>query len=488
MGDRLDVAVIGAGLGGLVTACLLANRGYSVHVFEQSERPGGLQTSFSMADCQVDSIAAFIDEVDSLDFCDVLDELALQNRVEFVRLTPFGRLVGPGYSVSLADGPDRMLEDMDRCFPGTGAEVRTFLSRCQYFLDSFMAMRGGVLDAQGRTELDYFLYRPYTDSVVASFTSPALRSLFINQPFFMISGERSINGAFPMGRLIQTLRKKMYSVRGGLHRLPEVLATRLQELGGAIHFRTPVQRILLEHGRASGVVAGGESVAARAVISGIDARTTFLKLMDPNGLPDWLARGLAGAWVLEESAFIVHLVLRGKGNLPPYLSYSEQRGYDRYEPYDGAQLFSPSYYDPTLCPSDREIMIIQTLDGISNWAGLGRTQYEAERERVTQALIDLAERASPGVRDRIVALQVATPVTLQHDTGNTNGAYMGWCFNPRNTAEVNLVATPVPDLYLCGHWAGALGCAQGVFHHATLAARLAGRRISRYPREGRSRP
>ncbi len=81
--------------------------------------------------------------------------------------------------------------------------------------------------------------------------------------------------------------RKWGFVRGGIGRLPEAMADAAREAGAQIRTEAPVERIVVEDGRATGVLlADGEEIAARRVLSNADPKTTLLRLVDEALLPD----------------------------------------------------------------------------------------------------------------------------------------------------------------------------------------------------------
>ena len=77
---------------------------------------------------------------------------------------------------------------------------------------------------------------------------------------------------------------------GGSGRFADVLVEAIEERGGKVHLKTPVSRILVEDGRAAGVVlANGRTVRATAVVSNADMKRTFLELVEPESLPSAFA-------------------------------------------------------------------------------------------------------------------------------------------------------------------------------------------------------
>ena len=79
--------------------------------------------------------------------------------------------------------------------------------------------------------------------------------------------------------------------RGGMGSVSSALASSLRAVGGEIRTNAEVVSISVKRGRATGVVlASGEELSARAVISNLDAKRTFLGLLDSCDLPDDLVR------------------------------------------------------------------------------------------------------------------------------------------------------------------------------------------------------
>ena len=75
--------------------------------------------------------------------------------------------------------------------------------------------------------------------------------------------------------------------RGGMGAISNAIAGALKEHGGEIRTNAGVEQILVKNGKATGVVLeGGEEIYARIVVSNLDAKRTFTKIMDKNDLPD----------------------------------------------------------------------------------------------------------------------------------------------------------------------------------------------------------
>ncbi|MBU2489217.1 MAG: NAD(P)/FAD-dependent oxidoreductase [Proteobacteria bacterium] len=108
---------------------------------------------------------------------------------------------------------------------------------------------------------------------------------------------------------------------GGSHRLSSALYKTVLAAGGEIWDRMPVVRVILENGRAAGVVTeDGTEIRARAVASTVDPKQNFLTFFEESEIPEHLVAS-AKRWEWEKSSlFGVHAALR---QAPVYVGSDE---------------------------------------------------------------------------------------------------------------------------------------------------------------------
>jgi phytoene dehydrogenase-like protein len=276
--------------------------------------------------------------------------------------------------------------------------------------------------------------------------------------------------------------------RGGMGAISRAIAGALQEHGGEIRMNAGVQQILVRNGRAIGVaLESGEELRAGIVVSNLDARRTFTRIMDRQDLPPGIWEK-ASNFKIRGSSGKVNIAL---SDLPKFTGLPDNRYIDR-----GGQTFSgsletmeraydcwkhgrwsdipfiesviPSAWEPTVAPPGRHWMsnFIQycppTLaDG--PWT-------PEKREAFGQSVIDRIERYSPGFSDLIVHMEVRTPHELEEEIGLTEGNI----FQGELTIDQLLFNRPFPgyaqyrmpvrNLYMCGsstHPGGGVSAACG---------------------------
>jgi len=125
--DVYDVIVIGAGLGGITAASLLAKRGLSVLMIEQQNKPGGACTSFKREDHVFDAGAAMLygfGEKGFRPFHFLINEL--EEPVEVVAHSTLARMTFEGQKIIFWPDINRFLDELTALFPDEKEGLRAF--------------------------------------------------------------------------------------------------------------------------------------------------------------------------------------------------------------------------------------------------------------------------------------------------------------------------------------------------------------------------
>ncbi|MCH8101242.1 MAG: NAD(P)/FAD-dependent oxidoreductase [Proteobacteria bacterium] len=276
--------------------------------------------------------------------------------------------------------------------------------------------------------------------------------------------------------------------RGGMGAISNAIAGAVKEHGGEIRTNAGVQQVLVRNRKAVGVVLeNGDEIRARVVVSNLDAKRTFTRIMDKNDLPPGIYEK-AKNFKIRGSSGKVNIALSG---LPKFTGVPNNRYIDR-----GGQVFNgsletmeraydcwkhgrwsddpflecviPSAWDPTVAPPGKHWMSIfvqycppELADG--PWT-------PEKREQFGQTVVDKIERYSPGFKDLIVHMEVRTPHDIEQEIGLTEGNI----FQGELTIDQLLFNRPFPgyaqyrmpvkNLYMCGsstHPGGGVSAACG---------------------------
>jgi prolycopene isomerase len=108
----------------------------------------------------------------------------------------------------------------------------------------------------------------------------------------------------------------------------------------------------------------------------------------------------------------------------------------------------PTLTAPQLAPPGHHIL---SLFAPIPYRLAGMTHWRERKGEYTERFIRLASTLFPGLEKRIVVREAATPDTLVRYTGNREGS-LGWNYTPESISGRPENKSPVPGLWLTGHW------------------------------------
>ena len=261
--------------------------------------------------------------------------------------------------------------------------------------------------------------------------------------------------------------------KGGTGAISEAIASAGRGFGAEIRTNAPVAQVLVRDGRATGVVLeNGDELRAGVVVSGLDPKQTFTRLVDPAQLPGDLVesirrykfRGSSGKVNLALDALPDFTCMPGNGphlrgaiSISPSIDYIE-RAYDdaKYgefsrKPY--MDIIIPSMIDPGMAPPGKHVMSIFVQYAPYNLNG-GWTPER--REAFGDTVIDTLAEYAPNLRSIIRHRQVITPHEIEATTGLTEGnIFQGelalhQLFFLRPAPAWSRYTTPIRNYYQCG--------------------------------------
>jgi phytoene dehydrogenase-like protein len=263
--------------------------------------------------------------------------------------------------------------------------------------------------------------------------------------------------------------------RGGTGSVSEAIASAAREAGAEIRTEAPVERIVTREGRAGGVVLEhGEEIAARHVLSSVDARRTLLDLLEPGAVDDEVAadvrriryRGSSGKVNLAVDALPSFTALPGPGehlrgaiSISPSTEFME-RAYDdakygRFSARPYVDMIVPTLLDPSMAPPGRHVISCFVQYAPYDLAPeLGG--WDAQREAFGDAVVSAIAEFAPNLPATIVGRQVLTPLDLEREMGLTEGnIFQGelsleQLFFNRPVPGLARFRTPVEGLWLAG--------------------------------------
>lgn len=475
--QECDSIVIGGGLAGLTCANALLNRGKSVCLFEKEPRVGGCQTDFRRNGFTFESCLHSVAETyEGGPVVNVLKSIGVEVP-SFVRLDPAFCYVFPDRTYAVPRKIRDYKDLLKREFPQEVAGIdRIFRVMDQIYvgLGKLPEVTPIIGDSAGlvfQDLLERFLKDRKLQAVISGFWG------YLGIP------PSKVSSLVLSGFNASVCNHGNYFPVKGIPGILEPLRRGITGRGGSIFTNSGVSKIIMENGKARGVVLkSGDSIRGKAIISNVDALTTLFDMVGEEHLPPEYSERLRGLKPTL-SALSVYLGIRNDIPLPKNLSVANlvYPSYDMESQYEAIKrvhieempyaLSIPTMVNPSVAPAGRHIVSLfmavpyRLPDG---------SAWREKKAWYTDRFVKLAGKVIPGLEGMILAKDSATPDTLVRYTGNSYGAVGGWDYTPESIAHRPGNGTPVDGLWLTGHWTvpgvGIHGVIQSGFITASLVS------------------
>jgi phytoene dehydrogenase-like protein len=497
-----NIIIIGAGHNGLITAGYLARAGFRPLVLERREIIGGA--------CLTEEIhpgfrcSVLAQNVGPL-FPKIVKELQLESHaLELIQ--PAVRVFAPGAnneSICIYEDTQRTSDALSRVSAKDAHSYTDFVStfaRIGRAISPLLTMTPPDIDKPAKGELwslgklgwairglgkkdEYRLLR-YGPMAVADLAA----EWFDTELLRATVAARGIFGAFAgpwsAGTSAAVLLQAATDghaiapstlVKGGMGALTQALAKAATAAGAEIRASAEVTAIQIKDSQAIGVMlATGEEISARAVISNADPRATFLKLVDPSELdPSFLtkirnyrAHGTVAKVNLALSALPkfsgiseseANEKLSGRIHIGADIDYLERAfdaaKYGDFSPAPHLDISIPSLSDSSLAPNGTHVISIHAQFAPYQ---LKNGDWNSRKEELGDVVINALSAYAPNLKELIVARQVITPLDLEQTYGLSGGQIhhgemsLDQLFAFRPLIGWARYRTPIRGLYLCG--------------------------------------
>ncbi len=497
------VVVVGAGMGGMAAAARLATLGHDVVVCEQSTTWGGKLGSFSRDGFTFDTGPSLLTLPAVYRDLFVKTGAPLEDSVELRPVDPVARYRFPAVdghqAATWLDVPNasrtRLRAALDEALgDGAGADWDRLLDQAH---EVWQVTRAPFLESAlgGGRDLLRLARRPTDVRTVAPWQTlrglgrrrlrdPRLRMFLDRYATYTGSDPRRAPAALSVVPYVEQTFGAWY-VTGGMRRLGEAVLERMQLRGATLRTGAPVSAVLVDAGRAAGVVlADGERIPADVVVSDADARHLYGDLL-PRSVAGTARRRLHRA-TPSLSGFILLLALRGRTPAPAHHTVLFPEDYDaEFDAVFGRDphpVGDPTVYvsapdDAALRPDDAHESWFVLVNAPRHGAGRGAVDWDREGLAASYAdqVLDVMARRGLDVRDRVLWREVRTPADLERETASPGGAIYGTSSNgPRAAFLRPANASPLPGLFLVGGSAHPGGGLPLVGLSAAIVAGLVG--------------
>lgn len=499
-----DVIIIGAGHNGLVCAAYLAEAGYKVLVLERRGVVGGAAVTEEFHPGFRNSVASYTVSLLNPTVIADLDLARHGLRIVERKVSNFLPLPGgehfmsaPGITQAevarfskrdaerlpeyerrleaIADtirdllleqppnlvehGVVRAIEEAVRSAKLAGRLNKLDLTAKRDLLDLFVKSAGEWLDGWFESEPVKALFG--FDSIVGNYASPYTPGsayVLLHHVFGEVNGKKGLWG----------------HAMGGMGAITQAMAACCRERGVDIRTDTAVKEVILENGRAAGVLTeSGERLTARAVISNLNPKLLFERLVDPAALPadfrERIARYKVGSGTFRMNVALSELPrftckpepgdhLTAGIIIAPTLAYMD-RAYEDARAFGWSrepivEMLIPSTLDDTLAPPGQHVASL-FCQHVQPVLSDGRS-WDACKDDVADLMIATVDTYAPGFAASVQGRQVLSPLDLERTFGLIGGDIMHGAlsldqlFSARPVLGHGDYRAPIAGLYMCG--------------------------------------
>ena len=318
------VIIIGAGIGGLATANMLAKAGYEVEVYEKNSQSGGRAGSMQSKGFTFDTGPSWYLMPEVFEHYFALFGKAVDKELDLKRLNPAYKVFFENDApITITSDSEKDAATFETIEPGSGAQLKKYvekgddiyrLSLKHFLYTNFSSVRdltkSDILRrARVMTKLAFMPIDKYVSAFV---TDRRLRQILEYPMVFLGSSPFTAPAIYSLMSALD-FREGVFYPMGGLYTIIERLEALGKELGVAYHYGSPVKRIVVNGKKATGIILeNGKQINADIVISNADLHFTETKLLEPHhrSYP-------ASYWNKKEagpSALLMYLGV--KGSLP----------------------------------------------------------------------------------------------------------------------------------------------------------------------------
>lgn len=478
-----DAIVIGAGLGGLTTGSIISKNGFKTLVLEQSDIIGGCCSTFENQGYKFDVGASIVELIRPLEMVFEAMEKKIDDYIDLVPCDPIYSFVTPdGRKFSIPTDLEKTNAIIKKMAPedyDSWIKFEEFgMWLIQYGLDSMICADMSTMSSALKVMAKYpkvykmlpMLVKNHEMVVKKAFTNKDLLSSVSFQSFF--AGAPPYIGSGIFGIIALSEHLGIYYPKGGMIGIPSGIMKAGQEHGLEVRTNTKVEKILLDGKTAKGVVLDdGTEITSDIVVSNVNGKVTYLKMIGPDVLPKWAFKGVS-SYMNSMPCPMLYVGLDAKPNLDAHhtiVTGSVEFMNDVWVKYYTKGLIPesamslicwPSEADPSLAPKGHHV-----LNWICNapapYSPLGANWDHIKDWYKEQGMKELEKYVLPNAREHVTMLDVSTPLDFERRLLSPEGGIYGLFSDLTSLAMFRMSnkSRAIKNLYLSGastHFGGGV--------------------------------
>lgn len=471
MTNEYDAIIIGAGNGGMSTACGLAKGGMRPLLLERHNVPGGYATSFRRGEYEFEGSLHHLCGCGTKDhpgpLYSIFEDMGILDQVEYLELPHVMRFIIPGKcDVVIPAGRKNAVTALKKAFPEESDGIEAYYNMAWKCWEEFQAIfhfNFDLVDIYSKFDMEaspekypvFFqnAFQKATDILSSYFKSP-----WLQMAVGMIG---CYSGPLPQIDFIDMLVWQYYyieyqplHVKNCSQEQSSAIMDRFIADGGEVHYNSNVKKIIVKDGAVKGVVTeDGSEFYANTIVSNLSPIVTYGELMEPTPASTQALQNFKGI-ELGRGTAIIFLAL----DCPCSQLGIDDTNIWMLDPVDSG-FMTITTRDPIDPRSDGKSQLdLLSFVSSDDWLTTPPAQYYKKKYDLADKMLQQVERVFPGLREHIEEIEISTPLTNVRFSGQPGGAIGGiksyfrrYLLFPENHHNI------IEGLYLAGTGVSAPG-------------------------------
>jgi phytoene dehydrogenase-like protein len=466
-----SIIVIGAGVAGLSAGCYSQMNGFNTQIFEMHNLPGGVCTTWKRKGYSIDGCIHWLTGSNlNNEFYPLWKELGIVQNKTIIDHEEYSRVEGDDRKVLIVySNIDRLEKHMNKLAPEDEDVIKEFTNGIRNCIGFPLPVEKAPelwnpidkLKIMFRMRPYFKLWKKWGKVTIKDFT-PRFKNPFLREAFPYIFNLQN-PPEFPIMVVLMTLawmhqKTAGYPIGGSLE-LAKTIEDRFLNLGGKIHYKSKVEKILVEDKKAIGIrLEDGSKHQSDFVISAADGHSTIFDMLEGKYINKKIKGYYDNMPVYSPIIYVGLGIANSFKEIQPNVTGID---YPLNAPITiggkkrnrlSVQIYN---FDPTLAPEGKTFIRVMFASDYEYWKKLYQKpmSYKKEKNVIADLVVSSLEQRFPGITKQVEMKDVATPMTFIRYTGNWKGSFQGWRESTK-TLRMHMEKTlpGLDNFYMAGQW------------------------------------